>query len=145
MIWVIVTILIGMVLPMQAGINASLAKHLGSSPQAALVSFAGGLLMMLVFCLASRDNLPSAKSLGAVPPYLLIGGFLGGMLVITSIIVAPRIGAVALVAALVTGQLIFSVVLDHYGWIGFPVRPVNAMRLLGVALLLIGIWIIQRF
>ncbi|MCA9394047.1 MAG: DMT family transporter [Candidatus Omnitrophica bacterium] len=144
MIWIIITVLVGMVLPMQAGINASLAKHLGSTPQAALVSFAGGLLMMMVFCMVSRDNLPPVKNLAAVPPVLLIGGFLGGLLVITSIIVAPRIGAVALVAALVSGQLIFSAVLDHYGWLGYAMRPINAWRLLGIVFLLIGVWIVQR-
>lgn len=145
MLWIVVTMLVGMVLPLQAGVNANLAKHLGSAPQAAFVSFVGGVVMMIAFCLASRDQLPSLKSLTEVPPYLLMGGFLGGLLVMTSIIVAPRIGAVALVAALVSGQLIFSLVIDHFGWIGYPVRPMNAMRMFGVALLLIGLLIIQRF
>lgn len=145
MIWIFLTLMVGMVLPVQAGVNASLAKQLGSAPQAAFVSFAGGLLLMTLFCAVSRHNLPAVKQLTGVPPYMLAGGLLGGMLVITSILVAPRIGAVALVASLVAGQLIFSVVIDHFGWIGYTVRPVTLMRLLGVLLLLAGVMIIQRY
>lgn len=145
MVWIIVTILAGMVLPIQAGINSTLAKHLSSAPQAALISFMGGVLMMTVFCLLSKQHLPSWRQVSAVSPYLLIGGFLGGVMVITAIIMAPKIGAVALVGALVTGQLIFSIVLDHFGWVGFPVKPISLMRLLGVVFLIAGIFIIQRF
>lgn len=142
---IVLAVLAGMVLPLQAGINASLAKYLSSPGQAALVSFLTGFLVMIVFCFASRQNFPSVKQLSAAPPHILIGGFLGGLMVMTTIILAPKIGAVALVSSLLAGQLICSVVLDHHGWVGYPVHPVNGMRIIGILLLVAGVYMINRF
>ena len=144
-IYILIAVCAGMVLPLQAGINSSLAKHLGSAPQAGVISFLGGLLMMIVFCVLKGQNFIAPKLLAQTPPHLLIGGFLGGTMVITAIILAPKIGAVSLVASLVAGQLIFSVIIDHHGWVGFPVHSINPMRLLGVGLLISGLIVIQRF
>ncbi len=143
--YLIVAVCAGMALPFQAGINASLAKQLGSAPQSAWVSFLGGLLMMSFFCWVKGAGVPSLRVLQQAPPHLLTGGFLGGTMVITVILLAPKIGAVAVVACLVVGQLLVSVIIDHYGWVGFHVRPISAMRLLGVAMLIAGVFIIQRY
>lgn len=145
MVLVFLAVLAGMVLPVQAGVNAALARQLGSTAQAAFVSFVVGLLVMLVFCLASRQNFPALRQLSAVPPYTLIGGLLGGIMVMTTIILAPKIGAVALVSALLAGQLICSIVLDHQGWVGFSIHPVNGMRIFGILLLISGVYLVNRF
>jgi transporter family-2 protein len=76
---------------------------------------------------------------------MLIGGLLGGIMVMTTIILAPKIGAVALVSSLLAGQLICSIVLDHQGWVGFSIHPVNGMRIFGILLLISGVYLINRF
>jgi len=57
----------------------------------------------------------------------------------------PRIGAATLLGVSVAGQMLVSLLLDHYGLIGYPVHPVSAWRIVGAALLLAGVWLIQRF
>ena len=141
----IIAIIAGFALPVQAGINSSLARVLGSSPQAAVISFLGGLFMMVFLSVCMGHFLPTPKQIMQTPPYLFIGGFLGGIMVITAILLAPKIGAVALVTCLIAGQLICSVILDHYGWVGFKVHPINTMRIVGIFFLLCGIYLIQRF
>ena len=101
--------------------------------------------MMAVAAVSLGHFFPTPKQLWQAPPYLLIGGFLGGTLVLTSILLAPRIGAVALVSCLLTGQLICSAILDHFGWVGFKVHPISAMRVVGILFLLCGVYLIQRF
>jgi bacterial/archaeal transporter family-2 protein len=64
--------------------------------------------------------------------------------VLGSIIAGPKIGALALVGILLAGQLIASVLIDHYGWMGFPIQKMNAVRLVGVLLLVGGFLLIRR-
>jgi len=141
----IIAIIAGFGLPVQAGINASLAKHLHSSIQAGFISFSGGLLMMILVAVCMGHFLPAPKQILQTPPYLLLGGIIGGIMVVTSILLAPKIGAVSLIACFVCGQLICSVILDHYGWVGFRVHPINMMRIIGVLFLLCGVFLIQRY
>lgn len=61
-----------------------------------------------------------------------------------SIVLGPRIGAVALVGWVIAGQLLMSVVLDHFGLAGFAVHPVSTLRVLGVVLLIAGAALVVR-
>jgi transporter family-2 protein len=72
------------------------------------------------------------------------GGIIGALYVLAAVVLAPRLGAGTLVAAVVAGQMITSLVLDHYGLIGFPVHPLSAVRFIGAALIIMGVVLIQR-
>jgi bacterial/archaeal transporter family-2 protein len=69
---------------------------------------------------------------------------LGAFYVASSIIVGPRLGAAALLALTVFGQLAASLVVDHYGWLGFSQHPLTVMRLVGATLLFGGVLLIVR-
>jgi transporter family-2 protein len=64
--------------------------------------------------------------------------------VVATIVLAPRLGAATLVAAVVAGQMLASVLLDQYGLVGFPVHPLSALRLLGAGLVIGGVILVQR-
>jgi len=64
--------------------------------------------------------------------------------VLAAIVLAPRLGAATLIAAVVAGQMITSLVLDQYGLVGFPVHSMTLVRLLGAALVIAGVILIQR-
>jgi transporter family-2 protein len=63
----------------------------------------------------------------------------------TIYLLAPRLGAGELIGLVVAGQLIFSVLLDHFGWIGFAQHPASMTRLAGCALMVIGVFLIAEF
>ena len=67
-------------------------------------------------------------------PYLLAASFL-----------APRIGVGLFIAALIAGQLSGGVILDQIGAFGGATRPVDAVRVLGVCLLLAGVVLVRGF
>jgi transporter family-2 protein len=60
-------------------------------------------------------------------------------------VLAPRLGVATTIALVVAGQMLAAVALDHYGLLGVPVRPVNAWRGLGAALLVAGVVLLRRF
>lgn len=135
----------GIMMPVQAGINALLGGQLRSPFLAALVSFCVGSLVLALFCLFLRVPLPGIQVLSRIPVWMFAGGLLGAFFVTTTIILAPKLGAVTLLASLITAQMVASLILDHFGLIGYPVHQVNVWRILGVACLITGVFLVQKF
>lgn len=134
-------VLIGTLMPLQAVINALLGKELASPVASAFISFLGGTLVLAVITFSR----PAAWArLPQLPTWMLSGGLLGAIFVAAALILVPKIGATSLMAAFVTGQLIMSLAMDHYGWFGLPVRTLDITRILGVVLLAAGIFLVTR-
>ena len=142
---VLMALAVGIVLPMQAGINSQLRIWVGHPIQAALISFSVGTLVLITSAAALRLPWPSVSHLGQAPWWVWLGGLFGATYVSMAVVLAPRLGAAALIGASVAGQLIGSLLLDHYGVVGYAVRPVSMERIVGVVLLLTGVLLIQRF
>ncbi|MGI8995311.1 MAG: DMT family transporter, partial [Pyrinomonadaceae bacterium] len=113
--------------------------------QAALVSFAVGTLALFAYCVALRQPAPSFGVMMQAPWWVWIGGFFGAFFVTAATILVPRIGATMLLSASIAGQMIVSLILDHYGLLGLPQRPVSLWRTLGVVLVVLGVVVIRKF
>jgi bacterial/archaeal transporter family-2 protein len=146
MIYIFLTaaVLIGSMMPIQAGINAELTRLLKHPYLGALVSFLIGTLTLALLSLFHGLPLGELKRLTQAPPSLFLGGLLGALFVGSSIFLIPRLGATPMIAAFVTGQLLMSVCIDHYGLLGLPVTPISLTRLVGVALLFTGLMLVLR-
>ena len=139
---VFVMAVVGGCIALQAPINAGLGKYTGSFA-AATISFAvGTVLLAAIVVLAGR-----AGGLGEVVHvewYYLLGGALGAAYVFSALVLVDQIGAGGVAAATVTGQLATSVILDRIGFLGLDQEPLSAARLIGVALLLAGTYLVVR-
>src|SRR5687767_4038580 len=124
--------------------NTELRKVLNSAWSAALVSFLVGTVALVGLMLVTRTAIPDRETLAAVPLWAWFGGLFGAFYVAISTIVAAELGATSLLFLGVAGQLAMALVVDHYGWLGMPVNPITGARLLGVALLCAGVWLITR-
>ncbi len=89
--------------------------------------------------------LPSVSKLGGAPWWVWIGGIIGAFYVAVSVIAAPRLGAAALIGAIVAGQLGAALLIDQFGWVGFPVQHVSLGRIAGVACLFAGVLLVRIF
>jgi transporter family-2 protein len=145
--WVLVLLALvaGAGLPVQAGVNASMRVYAGRPELAALVNFLVGLLALGAWILALRLPWPEPGELARAPWWGWTGGLLGAFYVTAVIVLAPRLGVATTIALVVAGQMLAAVALDHYGLLGVPVRPVNAWRGLGAALLVAGVVLLRRF
>ena len=135
----------GVALPVQFGINAQLATWLDSPVRAAFVSFLIGTIILALAAALVFKPVPSLNRLGHAPWWVWLGGALGAFYVAGSIVSAPRLGAAALIAAVVAGQSIASVVVDHFGWVGFEPKHVSPGRLVGIALVGAGVLLVRLF
>ncbi len=132
----------GGLIAMQPAINSGLGKATGNIA-AALVSFAiGTLLLAVIVALAGQAG--GVGEATGVPWYLLLGGILGAAYVFSALVTVSSIGAGGVAAATITGQLTFSVILDRIGFLGLEETPISLDRIIGVALLLAGTFLIVR-
>ena len=138
--------LLGVVLTTQIAPNALLGKALGNDYLPAAVNMVIGLVATLALTWTFTTDWPTREALRAVPWYAWLGGGLMGTIYLTgAILLAPKLGAGELVGLVVAGQLVFSVVLDHFGWIGFAQHSANPARLAGCALMIAGVFLISKF
>ncbi len=135
---------VGIGLVVQVGMNSTLRHTLGSAGVAAFISFLVGSLALAGFIAVTRTPLPVRAQLLAVPAWAWLGGILGAFYVASSVIVGPKLGAATLLALVVFGQLGTSLIVDHFGWLGFAQHPLTLMRIGGAALLFAGVLLITR-
>ena len=129
---------------LQAPTNARLAVALASPVNAAFMSFAIGTVALgiLAAVLHTKPDLAAAK---ALPAWAWFGGLYGCVFVITAAWGVPRLGAALTITLMVAGQLLLSLVLDHFGALGVPRHPIGIGRLAGVALVFVGVLMVRRF
>jgi transporter family-2 protein len=142
--WSALGIASGAFIAVQAPINSQLARGLGLPVAAAAFSFLSGAIVLgLATVLVTRGQGISLDWKAPAPWLFVAGGILGGAYVTISTILIPRIGAAALMAFLVAGQLVAGMLLDRIGFLGMAVREISLGRLVGAVLLMTGALLIR--
>ncbi|RRD58721.1 DMT family transporter [Comamonadaceae bacterium OH2545_COT-014] len=136
----LIALLAGVAAATQAAVNSQLAAGLGGQPVlAALVSFAVGTVFLALAGLGLADVPRAWAALPRQPLWLWLGGVLGAGFVLTMVVLAPRVGIVNLLFCIIVGQLLAATVIDHWGLLRMPARPMNWSRLLGLSVMALGL------
>ncbi len=136
-------VLAGGATALQAPTNARLAGAVSGPVNAAFVSFAVGTaaLGVLVAVLHARPDVAATKGL---PWYAWVGGLYGAVFVMAAAWAVPKLGVATTITLMVAGQLMISLLLDHFGALGVPQNPISLTRLAGVALVIGGVILVRR-
>jgi transporter family-2 protein len=140
---IVASVIGGMLTATQGPTNAMLARPLNSPVNAAFVSFAVGTAVLLVLVLALRIK-PDLAGASQLPWYAWMGGVYGVGFVCAAAFSAPRLGVATTITLMVGGQLLISIILDHFGAFGIEPRPVSLARLGGLALVVGGVLLVRR-
>jgi bacterial/archaeal transporter family-2 protein len=135
--------LAGAFIPVMAALNARLGRALGEPVHAVWCLFSVGLAAASVLSLAVSGRLPSVATLRGVPPAWLAGGLIVAFYVTSVTLLVPRLGVGATILFAVSAQIMTSALIDHFGLLGVPLRPVGLVRGLGIVLLLSGLAMTQ--
>lgn len=127
----------------QQVLNANLRGCLGSASWAAFISYFGGVVTMLVVLLVIREPWLSAGSVIKSSWWMWTGGFFGAIYIVVAIVLVPRLGAATVVALIVSGQMLASLVFDQFGLLGLIQHPVSILRIIGALLLIAGVILIR--
>ena len=133
----------GAVVPFQSAINVNLGRGLGHPLWATLASLVVSILVLLPIMLAMRLPLPSLAFIARAPMWMWAGGACGVCFMSLALVLLPRLGASGFMALALAGQVVASLLLDHFGWFGLVERQVTLPKLLGAVLLIGGVVLIQ--
>ncbi|CAL1690778.1 hypothetical protein MMB232_00912 [Brevundimonas subvibrioides] len=136
-------VLAGGATALQAPTNARLAQAVASPVNAAFISFAVGTaaLGIVAAILHTRPDMVATRGL---PAYAWFGGLYGAIFVVAAAWAVPRLGVAMTITLMVAGQLLLSLVLDHFGALGVPQNPISLTRVAGVALVVAGVLLVRR-
>jgi len=143
MLPMVLVLLAGGLIALQAPTNAILGKAGGSPVLAALISFAVGTAGLLLVWLAS-GNRPGVSAFARVPWYAWLGGFYGATFVAVAAYAAPKIGLGSLITIGIAGQIAMALWLDHIGALGLPRDPLSLGRVAGALLVIAGVVLVRR-
>jgi bacterial/archaeal transporter family-2 protein len=133
----------GALIPAMAILNARLGRALGSALLAPVLLFAIGLFVSAACALALTHGLPALRQFGDARVADYSGGFIVAFYVITATLLAPRIGVGNFIVLAVSGQILSAALIDHFGLFGAATRPLDALRIAGMTLVVVGIVLTQ--
>ena len=130
---------VGIAMALQTALNAQLREYLYSPLQAALLSFLVGTIALVVLVFFQSGQKPSLESLTHIPWFLWLGGFLGVYAITSSIFTVPKLGFLTLSGLIIFGQIVMSMLLDQFGWLGIEKTAISWQRLLGAMIIFLGV------
>ncbi|MCR6661751.1 MAG: DMT family transporter [Luteimonas sp.] len=140
---VVAAVVIGALLPLQALINARLGTQTNGALYASFISFLVGTCLLGALLLATRTPLVPAQALSSLPAWIWLGGAIGAAFVFAATLLVPKLGAGSMICLVVLGQVVASLLLDHFGVLGQQ-RPADITRILGALLVIVGAALVVR-
>lgn len=141
----LVALVAGALVPLQAGSNAELGRALGHPLWATVVSLLVSLIAIIPVILLMRVSAPVLNQVGQLPMWVWFGGIAGVIYITSALLLVPRLGATNFMVCVIAGQILISLIMDHFGLMHLPVKEVNIGRVSGVILVLCGVLMVQWF
>lgn len=143
-IWIIMVVLAGALLPIQAGLNTKMGREITSPVWASLISFAVGAIALLVYVLITKSSF-QLSGFKTVPTYVWLAGVFGAFYVTVVVLAFPKLGPALTFGLIVAGQLSISLFLDHYNILVHQQHSINVYRIIGMLLIVGGVVLIRKF
>lgn len=143
-IWILIVLLAGIFLPLQAGLNTKLGKAIDNPLYASMFSFIVGAVALAIYVFLTKQT-ADLKGISQVPYYVWVAGILGAFYVTVIIIAFPILGPGLTFGLVVAGQMTASVFFEHKNILVAEQSPVSVMKIFGVVLIIAGVIIIRKF
>jgi bacterial/archaeal transporter family-2 protein len=139
-------LLAGLASAVEPGQNAGLAKSFGRPLLAGVVSLLVSIATIAVIMVVTGQfGLPGMERLAEVPWWAWLGGLMSAGLTAAQLYLSKTIGAATFLGLIVTAGVVTSILLDHFGLVGFKVHPASLWRILGGTLMIGGVGLVARF
>jgi len=128
----------GVAVGLQSPMASMITQRLGMFESVFIVHVGGALFALIPLLFYGGGKLAQWRSV----PWYALGAGIFGLIVIGAIsYMIPRIGVAGAITTIVAGQLMVSVVLDHFGLLSAMSRPLDPTRIIGLAVVLVGVWL----
>jgi transporter family-2 protein len=141
---VVLTVAAGCLVGMQAPVNARLSSSVGRFQAATFSFLVGTAALVIVTAVVTQEGFSSLRNVSSAPWWALIGGLFGAVYVAVSLVAVRTLGATGVTAAVITGQLVVSAVIDRFGLLGITRQQLGVTRIVGLIVLAIGVFLVVR-
>ncbi len=142
---ILLVILVGLAGGVAVGLQSPLAsmmtERIGVFESIFIVHLGGAMLSVLPLIFIGGGRLSQWRG---VPWYALCAGFFGVVVIAAISYTIPRVGVAASIITIVAGQLVVGTILDQYGLLGAGIRPLGPARAIGLAVVMLGVWLTVR-
>jgi bacterial/archaeal transporter family-2 protein len=131
----------GVAVGLQSPLASMLTQRLGVFESVFIVHLGGAIIALIPLLFYGGGKLSQWRS---VPWYALGAGVFGLVVIAAISYMIPRVGVAASIITIVAGQLLVGTILDQYGWLGASIRPLGVTRVIGMGIVLFGVWLTVR-
>lgn len=131
----------GIAVGLQGPMASMISQRLGIFESVFIVHVGGAVIALLPLLFNGGGKLAQWK---ALPWYTLFAGAFGLIVIGAISYMIPRVGVAAAIITVVAGQILVSTVLDHFALLGATGRPMDPGRAIGLAVVLVGVWLTVR-
>jgi transporter family-2 protein len=135
---ILIGLLGGVAVGLQSPLASMISQRLGVLESVFIVHIGGALVALIPLLFYSGGKLAQWRS---VPWYALSAGIFGLVVIGAISYMIPRVGVAASITAIVAGQLLVGTILDHFGVLGAAEHSLDSTRMLGLAVVLLGVWL----
>jgi len=128
----------GIAVGLQSPLASMMSQRLGTLESIFIVHAGGALIALIPLLVYGGGKLGQWRS---VPWYALVAGVFGLVVIGAISYMIPRIGVAGSIITVVAGQLLVGTILDQFGWLGAMQRPLDATRLIGLVIVMLGVWL----
>jgi bacterial/archaeal transporter family-2 protein len=139
----LLTLLLGVVLTVHLAMNGMVGAAIANPRVGNALFWCIGAVTAIAIGLTGWKS-GALAPIGQVNPMLLTAGAMGATLVFAIAWLIPQIGAGPMTLCLLVGQIVSGMVISHFGWLGSPVQPLNAMNLAGALVMIVGVVLATR-
>jgi len=143
--YMLAAIAVGVLVAAQPPLNAIVSRAVGSAVGASAIQIFIALLGALLVVVVTGSGEINRATLSTVPWWAFLAGVFGALFVVSGVVIAPVTGALVFFACIIAGQLLGSMLADHFGAFGLQVREVSLPRVIGLSLVLIGAFLVGRY
>lgn len=136
-----VMVLAGIGIPVMAAMNAGLGMRIGAPASVTALFLVGAMVSGMITLFSGT---PSPRAIMTTPAWLYLGGLVVVFYILSITIMGPRIGVGTAVLCVLLGQILSAALVDHFGWFGAPKSHITSQKLIGLALMIAGIWLARR-
>lgn len=129
----------GMAIAAQSSINGTLSVRTDVVTTAWLANVVAAIILWFLVVFFEQ---PQAQTMFSIPPWQLSGALFGTFSMVAIVIGVPRIGTAATIVAVIAGQIIMGLLVDHFGWFGNTQIVLDYKRMAAIALLAGALYLI---
>ena len=148
MIPFLINLLIGIIGGIAAGLQAPftgiMGQKVGELGSVLITYTLGAVAILIIAAGASFIGAIDMSQWRQIPWWAFLAGPIGLIIIGSVSYSIPRLGATSATMLFLVGWLIFSAIIDHFGWFGIPIKPFNFSKIAGSLTLLLGGWLILR-